>query len=223
MHAFHPQCLKRVVELSISKCLFPVQWPVWYKDMLDRELQVICDQDSYEEYLSLKYKKTLTDDNSKFLYCPTPNCGTTMDTEISRKTPRFDCPKCKKIYCAYCRENWHNGLSWKEYRSRKGYPQDDCTFFKFIKGEKVKKWSSWQDWIDKPKCCPNLKCLWSNVICKKCNNDCLVSINSNTKHIKWITKNQKQPIHSYSAKPAYNSKYYKYVGLYWWHTYLGIF
>ena len=178
--------------------------------MLDKEVKSWCSKSRFKLYNSLQYKRSLAEDNSWFLYCPTPNWGSLIDSDLSKSSPRFDWTKCKQSYCAFWREIWHKWISWKEYRKRKGYPIDDVMFFKFIKGDKLTRCINWNDWIEMARCSHSNSCNWAKMLWKNWNKNWLVSLNTKSK-AEYYSKPHKQPIHSYSAKPAYNNKYYRHV------------
>lgn len=198
VHAFHSHCLEQYVESLIENKQVPIQWPVCSKEMLDREIRVICNPSKYDEYINIQYKALLLEENNKNLIWPTANCNSKIDVDFSKKSYKYRWPKWKKSYCAHWRDTWHNGLSWNEYRARKGYPVDDPALFKLLKNDQSKWWEDCRKLLDKPNNW-NDKSNWCN--------------NVNSHQVKYDAKVAKQPVHSFSAKPAYNSKYYKFVSV----------
>lgn len=198
VHAFHSLWLEQYVESLIDDKRVPIQWPVCRKELLDREIRVICSPPKYDEYINIHYKTLLLEENSKNLIWPTINCNSKIDADFSKKPLKYHCPNWKKSYCPHWRDTWHHGLSWNEYRVRKGYPVDDVLLLKIFKNDLPKCWDGSSSLIEKSNYW-NDKAGWNNEL--------------NSHQVKYNAKTAKQPVHSFSAKPAYNSKYYKFVSV----------
>jgi hypothetical protein len=126
---------------------------------------------------------------------------------------KFNCPKCKYLYCIKCREPWHNGLKCKEYRQRKGYPIDDLLFFKFIKGENIIRWTTCKDWVEKVKWWNDCSCYWNTQLWQRCSKDSLMNSKCIVIDSQLVYKINKNHVVSSTAKPAYNSKCYQKVSI----------
>lgn len=211
-HVFHPNCLKQHIKNVIKKMHYPIKCPTWSKTILEREMQVLCNKDLYQSYQTLMFKHSLNEDKNKFMTCPTPNWGSKIIVnEPESKTLKYWCQKWSRVLWVSWRENWHEGQTCKEYRKIKGYPIDDQMYYRFIMKEGLKRWVKCSWWVEKPKWCSDLAWWWNNPIWKQWEERCLLSISSPKQDYTRGCRTSKQPIHSYSAKPSFNNKYYKYV------------
>lgn len=201
----------KYVNSVVKKLQYPIKWPTWGKLVLEREMQVLCNNELYQSYQAQMFKSSINEDKNKFMTCPTPNWGLKILSDSESKTLKYSCEKCSRVLWISWREIWHEGLTCKEYRKSKGYPIDDQLYWRFIMKEGLKRWVKWNCWVEKPKWCSDLSWWWNNPICKQWEERWLLSITSPKQDYTRGCRTSKQPIHSYSAKPSFNNKYYKYV------------
>lgn len=112
-------------------------------------LEYYCDPADYEKLIKFQFDQFVELNNELFLNCPTPDCAFVFEWNGERENQKFTCGICKKTYCIFCRVDWHEGLTCKEYRELNGYPPEDRAFYKFIQGTKFKKCPSCNFWVEK--------------------------------------------------------------------------
>ena len=93
MHAFHPNCIKNMVEGSISQAKLPILCPVCNIEILEREIKKLTSTRVFDEFLIIQYKKSLAGEDNKFSLCPTPNCDTLIEKYHQSNSLKFNCPK----------------------------------------------------------------------------------------------------------------------------------
>lgn len=148
MHAFHPDWIRNLIEECVKKSKISILWPVCNSEVLEREVKMLSSNKIFDDYLSIRFKYSLSDEENKLSIWPTPNWGTSVDKHHQDNSNKFNCPKWKCQYWIKCRGIWHKGLNCKDYRQNKGYPTDDLLFYKYVRGGNVIKWATWKDWTD---------------------------------------------------------------------------
>ena len=67
---------------------------------------------------------------------------------------------CKKQFCMDCRVEWHEGISWSDYKKLKEYKPEDRAFFNFIKKTKYKQCPKCKFWVGRSQGCNHMTCRW---------------------------------------------------------------
>ena len=166
----HYKCFDDYIKNSVENNNIPILCPnckteihpnLIYDSLLNNGRQDLISK--YEKFSMNFYVMNHKDSYS---CCPTPGCEYMFFFEKNEN--RFKCPKCQKEYCLFCKDEWHKGVTCKQYQDSRNVNKLDSQFLNFAKGAHFKICPQCKVWVEKSDGCNHMKCRCGAHFCYKC-------------------------------------------------------
>ncbi len=116
-----------------------------------------------------------TNQNTKFLQCPTPDCSfiVSYDGELNEDNCHFRCELCREHYCLKCRVPYHYGKSCVGFQKWKvleggGMDPSDILFFQYVDSKNIQRCPSCSRFVERSSGCSAMSCICGTQFCYGC-------------------------------------------------------
>lgn len=171
-------CLRQYLQQQIDDRMFPLscartdcKWECNVSDVASHLSQRYLDrweQYSLENLLKNKHFKNESEDELRFVCCPTSECKNIVLWH-PEDDPHFRCEVCRKHYCLKCQCSYHHGktcIGYKKWKIATG--KDDSLFMRYISRQRVKQCPQCGMFIEKSVGCNSMVCFCGFTFCYFC-------------------------------------------------------
>lgn len=165
---FHRECVFAYLQTAITQQKHPITCPQarCRAEIMPIDLKERLPQSLYQQFEKYQFDKFVQRNVREYQRCPTPECPFVF--AWTKENPRFKCPMCKKVWCLLCKNEYHEGISCKEYEQLIDRKQLDEQFDRKVTVEGYQQCPVCHAWIEKVDGCNSVTCVCGENLCYGC-------------------------------------------------------
>jgi len=133
-----------VCSTRIKERKFPLKCPGCQNELTDGDIKEAVDEDDMEKYIEYSFTKYIHENLSKMSWCPTIDCRYVIEMDPNQS--KFDCQQCIFAYCLSCKCDWHNNMTFKEWKLNNAL---DHQLKELFIAYNYKKYPNCKMWVEK--------------------------------------------------------------------------
>ena len=165
----HNKCFDEMVKSAVESNNLPIKCPNCGTDIHPNFIEDSISNANPQlinKYDKFSWNNFLQKNRDEYSSCPTPGCEYMFFFEPGEIN--FLCPWCSKNYCLNCKDEWHRGMTCKQYKDSRDVNLLDNQFYQFVKGAKFKMCPRCKFWVEKNQGCNHMKCRCGADFCYLC-------------------------------------------------------